>query len=99
MGEENKNLICTTSLRFLKTYIDFSSASTSKRCRVFAILRSPADLPWRPAWQPAASKLMLRTPGVGQDKQGAWRWPVGAWQDLPAFVHLSVQFGLEQGPS
>eukprot|EP00983_Pelagomonas_calceolata_P071564 1151305-Pelagomonas_calceolata.AAC.1 len=56
-----------------------------------ATLRSPAALPWRPAWQPAASKLMLRTPGIGQDKQRAWRWPIRASPDLPAFVRLSVQ--------
>eukprot|EP00983_Pelagomonas_calceolata_P087908 1157066-Pelagomonas_calceolata.AAC.1 len=33
--------------------------------------------------------LVSTTPGVGQDKQQARRWPIGVWLDLPAFVHLS----------
>eukprot|EP00983_Pelagomonas_calceolata_P037019 1136157-Pelagomonas_calceolata.AAC.5 len=36
-------------------------------------------------------KLLLITPGVGQDKQRARRCPIGAWLDLPAFEHLSVR--------
>ena len=54
-----------------------------------ATLRSPAAPPWRPTLQPVASKLMLTTPGIGQDKQQARRWTIGAWPDLPAFVQLS----------
>eukprot|EP00983_Pelagomonas_calceolata_P079150 1154559-Pelagomonas_calceolata.AAC.4 len=55
------------------------------------ILRSPAALHWRPAWQPAASKLMLTTPGVSQDIQRARWWPTGAWPNLPALVRLSMR--------
>eukprot|EP00983_Pelagomonas_calceolata_P096243 1158105-Pelagomonas_calceolata.AAC.11 len=42
------------------------------------ILRSTAAPPWHPAWQAAASKLMLTSPCAGQDKQRARRWPFGA---------------------
>eukprot|EP00983_Pelagomonas_calceolata_P111774 1159816-Pelagomonas_calceolata.AAC.4 len=44
---------------------------------------------------------MLRIPGAGQDKQQAWRWTIGAWPDLPAFVRLSVRRKSDkhQGPS
>eukprot|EP00967_Tisochrysis_lutea_P056856 scaffold71958_cov12-Tisochrysis_lutea.AAC.1 len=31
---------------------------------------------------------MLTTPGVDQDKQRARRWPIEAWPDLPAVMHL-----------
>eukprot|EP00983_Pelagomonas_calceolata_P063217 1147635-Pelagomonas_calceolata.AAC.1 len=66
-----------------------------------ATLRSPAAPPWRPALQSASSNLLLTTPGVGQDRQQARRWPVGAWPDLPALVRLSARpkSDKHQGPS
>eukprot|EP00983_Pelagomonas_calceolata_P071791 1151408-Pelagomonas_calceolata.AAC.2 len=64
------------------------------------ILRSPAAPPWRSAWQPAASEMMLKIPRIRQDKQRAHRWLIGAWPDLPAFVRLPVRrkSGKYQGP-
>eukprot|EP00983_Pelagomonas_calceolata_P064673 1148236-Pelagomonas_calceolata.AAC.7 len=55
------------------------------------ILWIPAAPPWRQAMQFALSKLLLIMPGFNQDKQQAWRWPVEAWPDLPAFVRFSMQ--------
>eukprot|EP00983_Pelagomonas_calceolata_P011474 370734-Pelagomonas_calceolata.AAC.3 len=33
-------------------------------------LLRPAAPPWRPAWQPAASRLMLTTPGINRTNSG-----------------------------
>eukprot|EP00983_Pelagomonas_calceolata_P004418 143681-Pelagomonas_calceolata.AAC.4 len=64
------------------TPLDASPQARTLEEQAPSISWSPAAPPWRPAWQPAASKLMLRTPGVRQDEQRAQRWPFGAWPDL-----------------
>eukprot|EP00983_Pelagomonas_calceolata_P063355 1147687-Pelagomonas_calceolata.AAC.7 len=63
--------------------VGITSASKSFEELAPEILWSPAAPPWRPAWQPAATELMLTTPNVDQDKQWARRWPVGAWVGPP----------------
>ncbi|KAF5837766.1 hypothetical protein DUNSADRAFT_3909 [Dunaliella salina] len=42
------------------------------------------------AWLPAALVLMMTTPGIGQGRQRARRWPDGAWPDLPGRQQLKA---------